>query len=63
MQQNFCQSQQNVHQDPRGCFVLNHDTPSTSYQYNSTDDVLQYIQNPKYKRYFMVKTITYVIFN
>lgn len=32
--------------DPRGCFVLNHDTPSTLRPYNTTGDLLRYIQVP-----------------
>jgi hypothetical protein len=60
MHQNFCISQNNVQNDPRGCFVLNHDPPSTEYQYNSTDDVLRYIQNPRYINYFTVISHCYV---
>jgi hypothetical protein len=55
MRQDFCETQQDVQNDPRGCFVLNHNMPSSDYQYNSTDDVLRYIQNPRYTPYFSVK--------
>jgi len=50
----FClnQSQLENKTDERGCFVLNHDTPINKFQYNTTDNVLEYIVNPKYIKYF-----------
>ena len=50
--QDFCADQLRVHNktDPRGCFVLNHDTPTLlppNYRrgYNTTDDVLAVLED------------------
>ena len=53
----FCASQQRVQaKDPRGCFVLNHDTPGllagSRSDYNTTGDVLRFIQDARYRRFF-----------
>lgn len=55
----FCAGQVNVAppRDPRGCFVLNHDNPEpllgrTRSDYNTTSELLQVIQDPKFSRYF-----------
>jgi hypothetical protein len=40
----FCKSQPRAKpNDPRGCFVLNHDPPVPTQTYNTTDDVLNFI--------------------
>eukprot|EP00966_Prymnesium_polylepis_P305723 7064699-Prymnesium_polylepis.1 len=54
----FCALQQRVaHKgDARGCFVLNHDTPGllSGFRsgYNTTDDVLSFIEDVRYRSYF-----------
>lgn len=52
MNASFCASQPRVAQDPRGCFVLSHDVPVTSRAYNSTDDVLAFVTDPKNSVFF-----------
>ena len=55
LQASACAKQQRVKQDPRGCLVLNHDNPSpfnSRYDYNTTDDVLKFLEDPLNRRYF-----------
>jgi hypothetical protein len=53
MDHSFCVSQKRLDPaDPRGCFVLNHDDPITSNQYNSTNDVLSLISDPRNAPFF-----------
>jgi hypothetical protein len=51
MPASFCAKQTNVVQpvDPRGCFVLNHDTPTAlahRSDYNTTDDLIRILKDP-----------------
>eukprot|EP00466_Bigelowiella_natans_P018067 jgi/Bigna1/77006/fgenesh1_pg.45_\ len=55
----FCATQKNFRNksDNRGCFILNHDNPNPLLMkmrndYNTTEDVLEFIANPKYARHF-----------
>ena len=53
----MCRSQQRVRRkaDPRGCLVLNHDTPTVNNSrddYNTTDDVLTFLQDARFRSYF-----------
>ncbi|KYR00633.1 hypothetical protein DLAC_02660 [Tieghemostelium lacteum] len=49
----FCKIQKSVNQSniENGCFVLSHDTPISTVQYNSSDDLINYIVNNKDKWY------------
>lgn len=47
------QSRVDNNTDPRGCFVLSHDTPDTDRrQYNSTDDVARILAAPELRAFF-----------
>lgn len=48
----FCKNQSNVVQDPRGCFVLTHDDPVGYRNYNSTNDVLNFLADPSHSWIF-----------
>uniref|UniRef100_A0A7S4PIC6 Uncharacterized protein n=1 Tax=Paramoeba aestuarina TaxID=180227 RepID=A0A7S4PIC6_9EUKA len=55
MDSDFCSSQTNVPQpaDLRGCFLLSHDTPTSKVDdYNTTDDILDFISDEKYAHFF-----------
>jgi hypothetical protein len=37
---------------PQGCFVLNHDMPTPSRNYNTTEDLLTFLVDPRYQPFF-----------
>jgi hypothetical protein len=62
----FCASQQRVSDPSSGCFILNHDDPDPSdpseirYNYNTTQDILNFISDQQYSAYFAGNTTIYI---
>jgi hypothetical protein len=58
MPESFCKTQKNAPKDPRGCFVLTHDPPVPREQYNTTDDVFEFLENSNNLHFFQSKETT-----
>eukprot|EP01112_Ceratiomyxa_fruticulosa_P008252 TRINITY_DN2133_c0_g1_i3.p1 TRINITY_DN2133_c0_g1~~TRINITY_DN2133_c0_g1_i3.p1 ORF type:complete len:687 (+),score=107.61 TRINITY_DN2133_c0_g1_i3:1026-3086(+) len=45
MPYSFCKTQSQAAVDERGCFVLNHDTPISTREYNTSESLLNFVQD------------------
>eukprot|EP00055_Hartaetosiga_balthica_P012086 m.57588 g.57588 ORF g.57588 m.57588 type:complete len:724 (-) comp7831_c0_seq1:1712-3883(-) len=52
MSPQFCESQANVKDADSGCFVLNHDTPSSLRNYNTTEEIVNLMTEKRFLWYF-----------